>query len=103
MKTKMNLSGLLVLITIALASCMKEQMACCELPETAMAGQPVSFSSSCSRDAGRYKWDFGDGNTSNDANPTHTYSAAGTYMVVMMALSRNDKKKHETSKSITVK
>ena len=29
-----------------------------------------------------YNWDFGDGNSSNAANPTHIYSATGTYTVV---------------------
>ena len=28
-----------------------------------------------------YSWDFGDGNTSNSANPTHTYAASNTYTV----------------------
>jgi PKD repeat protein len=28
-----------------------------------------------------YAWDFGDGNSSNAANPTHTYAAEGTYGV----------------------
>ena len=28
-------------------------------------------------------WDFGDGNTSTDQNPTHTYAAAGSYAVCL--------------------
>ena len=28
-----------------------------------------------------WRWDFGDGNTSSEVNPTHTYSSAGTYNV----------------------
>jgi len=28
-----------------------------------------------------YEWDFGDGNTSTDTNPVHTYAADGTYTV----------------------
>lgn len=31
----------------------------------------------------RYLWDFGDGNTSNAENPTHTYNAAGAYPVTL--------------------
>ena len=30
-----------------------------------------------------YLWNFGDGTTSNQMNPTHTYSAAGTYNVCL--------------------
>ncbi|MGW4111170.1 ThuA domain-containing protein [Actinosynnema sp. NPDC004786] len=43
----------------------------------------VRFSSAGSSDpeggALRYRWDFGDGATSTEANPTHTYTRAGNY------------------------
>ena len=32
-----------------------------------------------------YLWNFGDGNTSTAANPTHTYSTVGTYTVTLIA------------------
>ncbi len=32
-----------------------------------------------------YIWDFGDGNTSTQTSPSHTYSVAGTYMVCLTA------------------
>lgn len=32
---------------------------------------------------GTYSWNFGDGNTSTQANPTHTYATAGTYNVCL--------------------
>lgn len=34
-----------------------------------------------------YRWDFGDGNTSSEENPTHVYSSAGSYTVRLSALS----------------
>lgn len=34
-----------------------------------------------------YVWDFGDGNTDTTANPTHVYSASGTYVVCLTATS----------------
>lgn len=30
-----------------------------------------------------FSWDFGDGNISTDANPTHTYTALGTYTITL--------------------
>ncbi|MBI1228398.1 MAG: PKD domain-containing protein [Bacteroidetes bacterium] len=32
-----------------------------------------------------YSWDFGDGGTSTNANPTHTYATDGTYTVILSA------------------
>ncbi|MEM8889454.1 MAG: PKD domain-containing protein, partial [Bacteroidota bacterium] len=34
-----------------------------------------------------FSWDFGDGNTSTDADPSHTYAQAGTYNVCLVAIS----------------
>jgi PKD repeat protein len=36
-----------------------------------------------SKDAISYSWDFGDGNTSTEVNPTHTYAEEGIYVVVL--------------------
>lgn len=33
-----------------------------------------------------YYWDFGDGNSSTSANPTHTYADTGTYNVMFVAI-----------------
>jgi PKD repeat protein len=49
---------------------------------TGIAPETVTFSSSGSYDADgtiTYLWDFGDGNTSTDANPTHTYTTDGQF------------------------
>ncbi len=44
----------------------------------------VTFSN-FSQNATTYAWEFGDGNTSTDKDPVHTYAAAGTYTVVLTA------------------
>lgn len=46
----------------------------------------VNFTNT-STNANAYSWNFGDGNTSNDVNPTHTYTSAGTYTVILQATS----------------
>lgn len=35
--------------------------------------------------ASTYLWEFGDGESSTDENPTHVYSSAGAYMVTLIA------------------
>lgn len=48
----------------------------------------VQFTHSASETPTGFIWDFGDGTRSNDANPAHTYSAAGTYEVSLLAIFR---------------
>ncbi len=54
-------------------------------PYAGTTGVAVSFSSAGSSDPdgsiASYAWDFGDGATSNTANPSHTYGSAGSYTV----------------------
>ncbi len=47
-----------------------------------------------------YEWDFGDGITSDEANPVHEYSKAGSYIVTLTAM--NYSWSAETSKKITI-
>lgn len=44
----------------------------------------VTFNNT-SQDATSYAWDFGDGGTSTEANPTHTYGSSGEYNITMTA------------------
>lgn len=57
----------------------------------------VSFTN-FSQNATSYSWDFGDGNTSTEKDPTHVYEAAGTYTVALTASNADGKssKREET-------
>lgn len=103
MKTKTKLFSMAFVAILALASCMKKPMACCDVPETGLVGQSMSFNSSCSMDASKYEWNFGDGSAvSTEATATHIYTTTGTYTVKLMAMSKNGKKMNETTKIITI-
>jgi PKD repeat protein len=47
-------------------------------------GLEVAFTN-LSQEADSYAWDFGDGNTSSEANPTHVYAGPGEYLVTLQA------------------
>ncbi|AXT54697.1 PKD domain-containing protein [Aquimarina sp. AD1] len=49
--------------------------------EAATNCSTVNFNSTTINNVNTYSWDFGDGNTSTEQNPTHTYANSGTYSV----------------------
>ena len=56
-----------------------------ETVEDIMKTSTVNFQAQV-QDAGsnlNYHWDFGNGFTSNESNPTHTYNVCGTYDVTL--------------------
>ena len=66
-------------------------------PVSAFSGSPlisctapltVNFSNT-SNAAISYSWDFGDGNSSTNATPSHTYAATGFYTVTLVSTSAN--------------
>ncbi len=59
----------------------------------------VQFSN-FSTNATDYEWDFGDGNSSTEKDPTHTYDAGGDYVVVLTAI--DGSKSKESMKTITI-
>jgi len=53
------------------------------LPDSGQIPLPVSFTANVAggNPPFTYSWNFGDGNTSTDQNPSHTFTIAGTYNV----------------------
>ncbi|MCB9233994.1 MAG: SBBP repeat-containing protein [Bacteroidia bacterium] len=52
-------------------------------------GQNAAAFTEASTNATAWSWDFGDGNTSSQQNPTHTYANAGPFTVCLTAWSGN--------------
>lgn len=52
--------------------------------------------------ANSYFWDFGDGNFSEEENPTHTYTESGTYEVTLVASSNCKQDTFTSSISISI-
>lgn len=61
----------------------------------------IPFDASCSQNATIYLWDFGDGNTSTLANPSHTYVLEGTYTVTL-SIENDLNQTGEISKELTI-
>lgn len=83
MKKSLLLRCMVILIAvIGIQSCEKDK----PMPKgdftASVDGFAVTFTSSGSDITG-YSWDFGDGNSSTDANPVHTYTTSGTYTVLL--------------------
>lgn len=109
MKTK-NLTLWSLLLTLTALTWMTS----CDDDETEPIPEPVAdFSSSidgktvtftdASTDAETYAWDFGDGNTSVDASPSHTYTANGSYIAKLtVSNASGDDSKQEVLEIINI-
>ena len=52
---------------------------------TSSCSGTIIFSDLTSNNPSSWLWDFGDGNTSTQQNPTHTYTTTGTYDVQLIS------------------
>ena len=66
--------------------------------QTACVGQDVSFINQSKSNGTSLSWDFGDGTTSSEENPSHIFLIAGTYSVTLRAESHSDKERTMTIK-----
>ncbi len=64
-------------------------------------GLDIQFANQSSGDVASVAWDFGDGATSNDVNPLHTYPAGGTYTVTL-TIGAADGRTESTNQQVTV-
>ena len=64
------------------------------------ANMPTIAFTNSSTNAASYSWDFDDGSTGTDPNPTHTYAANGTYTVTLIAT--NNCESDTTSDDVTI-
>lgn len=95
--------------TLVLFSCSTDEpagssdlpQACFTLDAGAVAGTPIAFNSSCSKNAATYAWSFGDGATSTEAGPTHTYTSKGSYNV-KLSITTASGASHEMAKTLEV-
>jgi PKD repeat protein len=69
--------------TLFLSSCEKDPIPTAVF-STEIDGKTVSFINS-SKDADAYAWEFGDGETSTEKDPTHTYAENGDYSAKLTA------------------
>ncbi|MAS34256.1 MAG: hypothetical protein CL610_09620 [Anaerolineaceae bacterium] len=55
-------------------------------PTSGTTNEPVQFINETTGEVTSYEWQFGDGATSGEQSPTHTYGAAGEYTVTLRAV-----------------
>lgn len=60
-------------------------------PTKAKTGKTIEFTGDVSKGTSpyEYKWDFDDGSTSTEQNPTHSYSEDGTYTITLEVSDKN--------------
>lgn len=99
----MRLKSLFIAITaftLLLVSCGKVPLAKFEVSTTTPSvGEEVSFTNNTNQ---KYtcEWDFGDGTTSTEWSPKHTYTSVGVYTATLTA--KNKKGTATSSKPITI-
>ena len=101
MKTLKTLT-VLFLTAVTISSCTKEPGASFTMSSKLVSTNETVKFTNTSTDADHYQWEFGDGLTSTEVNPTHTYTKEGTFTVKLTAYSANNKKSNSYTETITV-
>ena len=88
-----------VVLAIILSSCARP-VANFTLEGETQVLSPIVFDNQ-SENATAYEWDFGDGNTSERAEPSHTYRQSGNYTISLKAINEKGKAR-VTEKAISI-
>ena len=97
-KTKIML---LAMLSIGmLSSCVQEPDAIFSVTSEEFETDEVIEFTNESMNAEAYVWDFGDGTTTNQINPTHSYKYTGDYTISLSAVSKD--MESNTTKTITI-
>ncbi|MCK4663388.1 MAG: PKD domain-containing protein [Bacteroidales bacterium] len=105
MKLIKLLSAFLILTIVILTTCKKPEetpkpTACFDMSTTEAAVNEQIIFTNCSENAELYLWNFGDGISSPEKDPTHTYTEAGNYTISLLA--KNGDNYDQATKSITI-
>jgi peptidyl-prolyl cis-trans isomerase B (cyclophilin B) len=85
----------LLLLVALFSQCAVPKPAFAPATRTVAVATPVLFKNA-SQDAISYRWDFGDGEMSREADPTHRYFQSGDYTVTLTAENEKGKTKSVT-------
>ena len=97
-----NVRFLFLFAVLFIVSCKKQPQASFSVDkQSPTLGEAIQLTN-LSVDGLSYSWDFGDGTSSTDEHPTHTYAAEGVYTVKLTAYSKKEKKMDDFSMVITV-
>lgn len=90
MKPIQNIISVTLFVLILFSSCTKAPVASFEVDQNNVkAPATISFTNT-STNADEFLWNFGDGETSTEANPTHEYVQGGDYDVSLKAYGEDE-------------
>ncbi len=98
-KIQLLITGLIIFL---MSACSKKPSASFSTDKTSIeVEQTVTFTNT-SENGSKYLWDFGDGTTSEEESPSHTYQNVGNYTIILTAYNSNKKKSSDKSIIISV-
>lgn len=92
----------ILMLGMIITSCSKQPVAMFTTDETTYGTNETIQFHDQSEEAVKYYWDFGDGSTSSDPNPTHAYKEHGNYTVTLKVNNKGGKRDDFITKSIKI-